>query len=176
MHPVEVALELEDPLAAGHGAGEAESGRSRLGAAAAEADDLRRRHHLADVLGYLGVMLGFVVAVESLIERLDDPGFDSRVIMAEQGSAGRTVKVDIAVVVDVVEVGPVGPLQIERPAQQRIDARRRAGPGQQILLRNVEVVVAEVELKRVGPHVSLPIRMSGAADSSQMLKRLEDEA
>ena len=108
------AGELEDPVAAGRGPGEAEGGHRGLGARRDEPDLLDRRDGVGDLGGELDLGLGRGAEAGTELRGRGDRLDGLRVGVAEEQRAPRHHPVDVAVAVDVLEVGALAAAGEER--------------------------------------------------------------
>ena len=132
MHAVIAAFHLDDLVAAGEAAGEADGVHRDLGAAGAEAD-LVHGEALADLVGEVELE-GVRHAVHgSGLEALLDCFHHGGMAMAGHERAEAEVEVDVFVAVEIVDVGAFGVLDVERPgliaAEVAGDAERHARLG-----------------------------------------------
>ena len=132
MHAVIAAFHLDDLVAAGKSAGEADGVHRDLGAAGAEAH-LVHGEALADFVGEIELE-GVRHAVHgSGFEPLLDCLHDGGMAMAGHERAEAEVEIDVFVAVEIVDVGALGVLDVERPglvaAEVAGDAERHAGLG-----------------------------------------------
>ena len=124
---VVAARELEDPVAAGGAAGEADRAHRRLGPRGDEAHLLDRRHRVDDLLGELDLALRSARRTSSRARRLLDGRDDLRVRVAEDERPPRHDPVDVAVPVDVLDVGPLAAGDEERLVRARPRRIARTG-------------------------------------------------
>ena len=124
---VVVAGELHDHRPAGESAGQADGAHRGLGAGVDQPDFLDRRHGLDHQFGQFvfgqrrGAETG--AAAQGGFDRLDD----RRVAVAEDHGAPRADVVDVAIAVEIEEVGPFGPIE-----EDRLAADAAKGPGRTI--------------------------------------------
>ena len=127
------AGELQQLRAAGHRAGEPDRAHRRLGARRRHPQHLHARHAAADLLGEVDLAGGRCAERRALRGGLDDRRDDVRVRVAVDERAPRADPVDVAVVVDVDELGALGAVDEDRVAADRAHRadrrvhRRRAG-------------------------------------------------
>ena len=111
---VVAAVELDDLLAAGVAAGEADGAHRRLGAGVHHAHHLDRRHGLADEAGELDLDGRRRAEARAVVEDGVQPAEHVRVAPAEDHRPPRRDEVDVLVAVDVPDVGALGARDEER--------------------------------------------------------------
>ena len=148
---VVATLELDDPVAASEGAGEAEGGHGGLGAGADEADHLDGGDGVADGAGELDLQLrgGAVggAAFDGAREHVGDGGMS---VAEDEGAEGGNV-VDVGVTIDIEHAGalPVG--DDGRPAADGLEGADGAGDAAGHVAPGEVVQLAGAAVARVAP-------------------------
>ena len=105
---VVAALELDDHVAPGRAARQAQRTHRRLGARADEAHLLHARHVFQDLFGQLDFALGRRTEGKALVHRAMDRFFDRRVTVAEDHRPPGADVIDVALSLGVDEVRAFG--------------------------------------------------------------------
>ncbi len=107
--------DLDDPALAGIRARQAHRAHHRLGSRTEQAHHLHRRHAGADQLGQFDLVFVQQSGHRSaLVQHLVDACAQRRWVGAEQGRAAGLQEIDVAVVVDVGQVGALGAAHRQR--------------------------------------------------------------
>ncbi len=139
---VVAALELEDQIAAGEAAGEADGGHGGLGAAIDEADHLDGRHEGDDLFGQLDLFRGWRAVVCPFADGTFDGLGHVRVGMTQDQRPPRQHVVYVLVAVHIAQARAGAARREERlgtdgaeGADRRVHSARRysAGPAKEFL-------------------------------------------
>lgn len=132
---VEVALELEDLLLSGEGAGQAEAVHGRLAARAGEAHALQARHRFAEQAGECGVRLVLVRAGCTAVEGLLDGPTDAWVAVPQERGPVTAAEVEVLKTVQVPQSAAFGPIEENRVAECLVHPGGRGDAGRQVVAR-----------------------------------------
>jgi len=121
---VEVAFELQELLAAGVSAGEADAVQRRLGAGAGEADALITGNRFAKQLGEIRLQFILVGAGRAACEDLLGRLAHARIAVAQQRRPVATAEVDVLPPVEVPHAATLGAVEEHRMADGAIEACR----------------------------------------------------
>ena len=124
--PVVVAGELDDHVAAGEAAGQADRAHRGFGAGVDQPHLLDARHGLDDQLGQLALGLGRRAEARAAASGRFDRGDDGRMRVAEDQRPPGADVVDVAVAVDVPQIRALAALDDDRLAADAAERPRRA--------------------------------------------------
>ncbi len=132
---VVAAFELDDAVAAGGTTRQADRRQRGLGAGVDHAHHLARWHQAGDGFGHGHFGRARRTEGQAVVDRLLHRLAHGRVVVADDHRAPGTDVVDVAVAVDVVQVGAIGAFDEERLAADRLErAHRRIDAARQQLL------------------------------------------
>ena len=136
---VVAAFELDDAVAPGVAAGQADGAHGRLGAGADHAHHLHRRHHGADQVGHFHFQRGRRAIGQAVVELPAHRVEHVRMAVAEDHRAPGADIVHVALVVLVQYIGAFGVLEEQRGAADALEgAHRGVDPAGNVFLGVVE--------------------------------------
>ena len=167
--PVVAADELDDLRPPGEGARDPNRAHRRLRAGAHEADELEARHRVPDETREVELERARRAEARSLAQRLLERGHDARMRVTEDQRAPREHVVDVAVPVDVDEIGALAAIDEERRAAHRLE--RTDG--------RADAARQEIERLRVEPfgrlarHAGAPARARATDSAASSPERMQ---
>ena len=164
------AGELQELRAAGDGAGEADRAHRSLGAGRRHAQHLHARHAPADLVGEVDLGDRRRAERRPALRGVDDRRDDLRVRVAMDEGPPRADPVDVAVVVDVDELGALRAVDEDRVAPDRVHrAHGRVHAARQVGERP-RVVLGGARVGEGGGHRSAGRLQTAPCSRSQLVK------
>ena len=123
--PVVVAGELDDPIAPGEAARQPDGAHRGFGARVDQPHLFDRGNQVDDQFGQLVFRFGRRTETGSRVNRRDHRLSHARMTMSQDHRAPRSDVVDVAIAVDVEQIGTFAPLEDDRLATHRPERSRR---------------------------------------------------